>query len=55
MIIPRLPERMECMLYRRKLELDIAEVRPELDIVHNAAKELRTSTRFKAVLQVLGF
>ena len=54
MTIPRLPERLECMLYRRKLELEIEEIRPELDIVHLAAKELRSSLRFKRVLQVCG-
>ena len=40
------------MLYRQKLEMDIEEVRPELNIVRNASQELRTSTRFRKVLQV---
>ena len=52
MTIPRLSERLECMLYRRKLELEVEEIRPELNIVHMAAKELRSSTKFKRVLQV---
>ena len=52
MTIPRLSERLECMLYRRKLELDVEEIRPELNIVHMAAKELRSSARFRRVLQV---
>ena len=52
MTIPRLAERLECMLYRRKLELEVEEIRPELNIVHMAAKELRSSIRFKRVLQV---
>ena len=53
MTIPRLSERLECMLYRRKLELEIEEIRPELNIVHLAAKEMRSSMRFKRVLQAV--
>lgn len=52
MMIPRLSERLSCMIYRRKLELDIEELRPELDHLKNACRELRTSPRFKKVLQV---
>lgn len=52
MTIPRLGERLECMLYRRKLELDIEEIRPELDILRNASRELRSSGKFKQLLQV---
>ena len=40
------------MLYRRRLELEIEEVRPELDIVRSATKELKVSDRFKQVLKV---
>lgn len=53
MTIPRLSERIECMLYRRKLELDIEEVRPELDVLRNASQQLRSSKRFKQVLQAI--
>lgn len=52
MTVPRLFERLECMMFRRRLEVDIAEARPELDTLRGAAKELRTSHRFKTVLQV---
>ena len=52
MTIPRLSERVECMLYRRKLEVEVEEVRPELNIVRNASQELRGSPRFRRVLQV---
>lgn len=52
MTIPRLAERLDCMLYRRKLDLDIAEIRPELNILRNASHELRTSKKFKQILQV---
>jgi hypothetical protein len=42
------------MIYRRRLELDIEEIRPDLDILHNASRELKTSQRFRRVLQVCG-
>lgn len=50
--IPRLSQRLDCMLYRRKLEIEIEEIRPELNIVRNASRELRSSVRFKTILQV---
>ncbi|EMD40584.1 hypothetical protein CERSUDRAFT_102967 [Gelatoporia subvermispora B] len=53
MTIPRLSERLECMLYRRRLELEIEEIRPELNIVRSASVELRSSPKFKRVLQVI--
>ncbi|KAL5527808.1 hypothetical protein ACEPAG_6609 [Sanghuangporus baumii] len=51
--VPRVSERISCMLYRRKLELDIEETRPELDIVRHATKELKSSSRFKQVLKIV--
>jgi len=44
---------MECMLFRRRIEVDVAEARPEVDMVRDAAKELRESSRFKHVLQTV--
>jgi len=52
MVIPRLAERLDCMLYRRRLELEIAEVKPDVDMVRNAGAELRSSVKFKQVLSV---
>lgn len=52
MTIPRLSQRLECMIYRRKLDLDIEEIRPELNILRNASQELRSSAKFKKILQV---
>jgi diaphanous 1 len=52
--MPRLSERIDCMLYRRKLELDIEEIRPELNIVRTASQELKSSPKFKQVLHVRG-
>src|SRR5260370_36705225 len=40
------------MLYRRRLELEIAEVKPDVDMVRNAGAELRSSIKFKQVLSV---
>lgn len=53
MIIPRLSERLECTIYRRKLDLEIEEIRPELNILRNASREVRHSNRFKQVLQAI--
>ena len=51
--IPRLAERLDAMVYRRKLELDVEEIRPELNLLRNACRELRSSQRFKEVLKVV--
>ena len=40
------------MLYRRKLELEVEEIRPDMQTVRDACKDLRGSERFKVVLQV---
>ncbi|EIW76318.1 hypothetical protein CONPUDRAFT_139713 [Coniophora puteana RWD-64-598 SS2] len=53
MVIPRLQERLDCMIYRRKLELDIEEVRPDLKYLRDASKELRASERFKRTLKAV--
>ncbi|KAH7922962.1 FH2-domain-containing protein [Leucogyrophana mollusca] len=53
MTIPRLPERLESMVYRQKLELDIEEIRPDLQAIREACKELRTSVRFKRTLRAI--
>lgn len=53
MTISRLSQRLECILYRRRLEMDMEEVRPELEMLRSAGSELRTSLRFKKVLQTV--
>ncbi|KAF7355637.1 Formin-like protein 6 [Mycena sanguinolenta] len=53
MTIPRLAERMKCMVFRRKFEMDIMEYRPQLNFIHLACKELRHATRFQHVLQAV--
>ncbi len=41
------------MLFRRKFELEIEEVRPDLSALRNASIELRNSSKFKQVLQAV--
>jgi len=52
MTIPRLSERLQCMQYRRRFELEIEEIRPDLNLLRNASHELRSSLKFKQILQV---
>jgi len=40
------------MLFRRRLEFDVAEVVPDLQGLTSATRELKDSARFKGVLQV---
>jgi hypothetical protein len=40
------------MIFRRKVELKITEYRPQLQILYDAAQELRLSSKFRQVLQV---
>jgi diaphanous 1 len=49
-LIPRLDERLFCMIYRRKFDMDVEETRPELATLRGAVDELRTSDSFKEVL-----
>lgn len=40
------------MIYRRKMELDMEELKPELLILRSAADELKSSTKLKKLLAV---
>ncbi|CCO31883.1 Formin-like protein 6 AltName: Full=OsFH6 [Rhizoctonia solani AG-1 IB] len=51
--IPRLQERLSCMIYRRRLELDIIEAQPDLSILHDAAIELCTSDKLLSIQTVM--
>jgi diaphanous 1 len=53
MAVPRLSERLNCMVYRRKLEMDLEELRAELSILRAATDEMRQSERFKRVLEAV--
>lgn len=50
--IPKLNERLACMLYMRRFEIDLEELKPELKILREAVDEMNSSTKFKSVLQV---
>lgn len=52
MSIPRLEERLTCMITRRRFEMDLEEIRPELSIFRNAASEIRNSEQLREVLKV---
>jgi diaphanous 1 len=52
MTIPKLKERLDAMVFRRKFDLSLAEVMPDLGILHSAASELKSSDRFRSLLQV---
>lgn len=52
MVIPRLGERLTAMLYRRRLEMEQEELKPELNILRGAADELKSSVKFKKLLAV---
>ena len=52
MVIPRLEQRINCMITRRRFDLDLEELRPELAILRNATDEIYRSQKFKKVLQV---
>ncbi|KAJ6515515.1 hypothetical protein C8R45DRAFT_809608 [Mycena sanguinolenta] len=53
MTIPRLAERLKCMVFRRKFEMDAAECPAQLRFFHLACQELRHATRFQHVLQAV--
>lgn len=52
MTIPRLAERMQCMLFRREFEKDVAQHRPQLQILYRACQELQHASKFQQVLEV---
>lgn len=52
MYIPRLADRVSCMIFRRRFKHELEEILPDLDTIQMAMTELRESTRFKQVLKV---
>ncbi|GAA6035972.1 hypothetical protein JCM8097_005193 [Rhodosporidiobolus ruineniae] len=51
--VPRLSERLAAMVYRRKLDMDMEELKPDLSILRKAAEELKASTKFRKLLQTV--
>ncbi len=50
--IPRLSERLACMLFYRQFELELEELKPELKILREAVNEVSTCDKLKRILQV---
>ncbi|GAO49290.1 FH2-domain-containing protein [Saitoella complicata NRRL Y-17804] len=50
MTIPRLKERVSCMIYRRRFATEIEELQPELMTLHEACREVRNAAKLKQVL-----
>ncbi|KAF9232167.1 hypothetical protein BU15DRAFT_55302 [Melanogaster broomeanus] len=53
MTIPRLPQRLDCMIFRQRFHLDVDEIRPDLKTIRDACRELRASQLFKRTLQAV--
>uniref|UniRef100_V5GJX6 Uncharacterized protein n=1 Tax=Kalmanozyma brasiliensis (strain GHG001) TaxID=1365824 RepID=V5GJX6_KALBG len=51
--IPRLSERLACMVYMRTFELDLEEIKPDLRILKHAVDEINGSAKFKSVLHTV--
>ncbi|KAI0216793.1 hypothetical protein L0F63_005205, partial [Massospora cicadina] len=52
MDIPRLPERLNCMIFRRRFDADVEELLPELEVLSKVTGELRSSKRLKGLLEI---
>lgn len=53
MYIPRLADRVSCMIFRRRFKDELEEILPELDTIQMAITELKSSTKFKHVLKTV--
>ncbi|BGP28584.1 hypothetical protein JCM10296v2_000320 [Rhodotorula toruloides] len=51
--IPRLSERLAAMVYRRRLDMEMEELKPDLAMLRSACDELQSSMKFKHLLQVV--
>ncbi|CAG8710518.1 11075_t:CDS:2 [Acaulospora morrowiae] len=51
MDIPRLSERLGCMIYRRRFEMEVEELKPEIEVLHEVYIELKESVKFKRLLK----
>jgi hypothetical protein len=51
--IPRLSERLSCMVFMRKFEMDLEELKPDLKVLRDAVDEVSASDKFKRVLQTV--
>ncbi|KAI8337549.1 hypothetical protein BC941DRAFT_352646 [Chlamydoabsidia padenii] len=51
--IPRLTDRIDCMIFRRKFHHELQEILPDLETLRCAINELRHSHRFKMILKTI--
>lgn len=51
--IPRIKTRLETMVYRRRFDMHVAELIPDLGVLKGAADEMMRSERFKVVLAIV--
>ncbi|KAF9546050.1 hypothetical protein EC957_010186 [Mortierella hygrophila] len=51
--IPRLSERVLSMIFRRRLEIDVGELKPEMDVLRLTIEELHNSRRLKSLLKTV--
>lgn len=48
--IPKLHERLQAMVYMRKFDVDVEEIKPDLQVFRRAIDEMRGSDKFRAIL-----
>ncbi|GEM06116.1 hypothetical protein Rt10032_c01g0133 [Rhodotorula toruloides] len=51
--ISRLSHRLAAMVYRRRLDMEMEELKPDLTILRSACDELRSSSKLKKLLQLV--
>lgn len=53
--IPKLTQRVDCMIYMRRFELDMEELKPDVQTVRMAVDEIRKSDKLRMVLKHILF
>lgn len=53
MKIPRLPQRLQSWIYKRKFTSDVSELKLEMDTMQSAVNEVRSSKRLHALLKTV--
>ncbi|CAJ0926832.1 13110_t:CDS:10 [Entrophospora sp. SA101] len=52
-MIPRLAERLTCMIFRRKFENKVQKLVPKINVLRKAFTEIKTSRKFKKLLKTV--
>ncbi|GAB5587938.1 hypothetical protein Unana1_02838 [Umbelopsis nana] len=53
MFIPRLSDRMACMILRRRFRQEMKETLPDIRTIRQATAELKSASKFKKLLQII--